>query len=278
MPTVADKRRAFRALHQQGCFVIPNPWDVGTARYLQHLGFKALASTSAGFAFAQGLPDNKVSRDMVLAHLREIVAATDVPVNADFEGGFADAPEGVAESVTLCVATGVAGLSIEDSTGDKANPLYDFDLAVARIGAARAAIDKAGGDVLLTARSEGFLVGRPDLDETIRRLTAFAAAGADCLYAPGLRTRELMSAVITAVAPKPVNIIMSAPLGLTVADVAGLGARRISVGSALSRVVWGAFMRSAKAIAEQGRFDSFADGAPHAELNALFRDDMKTRT
>jgi len=278
MPTVADKRRAFRALHQQGCFVIPNPWDVGTARYLQHLGFKALASTSAGFAFAQGLPDNKVSRDMVLAHLREIVAATDVPVNADFEGGFADAPEGVAESVTLCVATGVAGLSIEDSTGDKANPLYDFDLAVARIGAARAAIDKAGGDVLLTARSEGFLVGRPDLDETIRRLNAFAAAGADCLYAPGLRTRELMSAVITAVAPKPVNIIMSAPLGLTVADVAGLGARRISVGSALSRVVWGAFMRSAKAIAEQGRFDSFADGAPHTELNALFRDDMKTRT
>ena len=278
MPTVADKRRAFRALHQQGCFVIPNPWDVGTARYLQHLGFKALASTSAGFAFAQGLPDNKVSRDMVLAHLREIVAATDVPVNADFEGGFADAPEGVAESVTLCVATGVAGLSIEDSTGDKANPLYDFDLAVARIGAARAAIDRAGGDVLLTARSEGFLVGRPDLDETIRRLKAFAAAGADCLYAPGLRTRELMSAVITAVAPKPVNIIMSAPLGLTVADVAGLGARRISVGSALSRVVWGAFMRSAKAIAEQGRFDSFADGAPHTELNALFRDDMKTRT
>ena len=278
MPTVADKRRAFRALHEQGCFVIPNPWDVGTARYLQHLGFKALASTSAGFAFAQGLPDNKVSRDMVLAHLREIVAATDVPVNADFEGGFADAPEGVAESVTLCVATGVAGLSIEDSTGDKSNPLYDFDLAVARIGAARAAINKAGGDVLLTARSEGFLVGRPDLDETIRRLKAFAAAGADCLYAPGLRTRELMSAVITAVAPKPVNIIMSAPLGLTVADVAALGARRISVGSALSRVVWGAFMRSAKAIAEQGRFDSFADGAPHAELNALFRDDMKTRT
>jgi len=278
MPTVADKRRAFRALHQLGCFVIPNPGDVGTARYLQHLGFKALASTSAGFAFAQGLPDNAVSRDMVLAHLREIVAATDVPVNADFEGGFADAPDGVAESVTLCVATGVAGLSIEDSTGDKANPLYDFDLAVARIRAARAAIDKAGGDVLLTARSEGFLVGRPDLDETIRRLKAFAVAGADCLYAPGLRTRELMSAVITAVAPKPVNIIMSAPLGLTVADIASLGARRISVGSALSRVVWGAFMRSAKAIAEQGRFDSFADGVPNADLNALFRDDVKTRS
>ena len=216
MPTVADKRRAFRALHEQGCFVIPNPWDVGTARYLQHLGFKALASTSAGFAFAQGLPDNAVTREVVLAHLREIVAATDVPVNADYEGGFADAPDGVAESVTLAVATGVAGLSIEDSTGDKDNPLYDFDLSVARIRAARAAIDKAGGDVILTARSEGFLVGRPDLDETIRRLKAFAAAGADCLYAPGLRTRELIAAVINAVAPKPVNIIMSAPLGITV--------------------------------------------------------------
>jgi 2-methylisocitrate lyase-like PEP mutase family enzyme len=277
MPTVIDKRRAFRTLHQQGCFVIPNPWDVGTARYLQHLGFKALASTSAGFAFAQGLPDNAVSREMVLAHLREIVGATDVPVNADFEGGFADDPEGVAESVTLCVATGVAGLSIEDSTGNKDRPLYDFDHAVARIRSARAAIDRAGGDVMLTARTEGFLVGRPDLDETIRRLKAFGEAGADCLYAPGLRTRELMSAVVSAVAPKPVNIIMAASLGLTVADVAALGARRISVGSALSRVVWGAFMRAAKEIAEQGRFDSFAGGVPNVELNALFRDDMKTR-
>jgi 2-methylisocitrate lyase-like PEP mutase family enzyme len=277
MPTVADKRRTFRALHEQGCFVIPNPWDIGTARYLQHLGFKALASTSAGFAFAQGLADNAVSRDMVLAHLRELVAATDVPVNADFEGGFADAPAGVAESVTLAVATGVAGLSIEDSTGDKANPLYDFDLAVARIRAARAAIDTAGGDVLLTARSEGFLVGRPDLDETIRRLKAFAAAGADCLYAPGLRTRELIGAVINAVAPKPVNIIMSGALGITVAELAALGARRISVGSALSRVAWGAFIRAAKQIAEEGRFDAFAEGAPHPELNAFFADDVKKR-
>jgi len=278
MPTVADKRRTFRALHEQGCFVIPNPWDVGTARYLQHLGFKALASTSAGFAFSEGLPDNAVSREIVLAHLREIVGATDVPVNADYEGGFADAPDGVAESVTLAVATGVAGLSIEDSTGDKNNPLFDFDLSVARIRAARAAIDKAGGDVMLTARSEGFLVGRPDLDETIRRLKAFAAAGADCLYAPGLRTRELIAAVINAVAPKPVNIIMSAPLGITVAELAALGCRRISVGSALSRVTWGAFMKAAKEIAEQGSFDSFSGGAPHAELNALFRDDMKKRS
>ena len=277
MPTAADKRRTFRTLHEQGCFVIPNPWDVGTARYLEHLGFKALASTSAGYAFAQGLPDNAVSRDMVLAHLREIVNATDVPVNADFEGGFADAPEGVAESVTLGVATGVAGLSIEDSTGDKDRPLYDFDHAVARIRAARAAIDATRSGVMLTARTEGFLVGRPDIDETIRRLKAFAAAGADCLYAPGLRTRELMSAVIAAAAPKPVNIIMSSALGLTVADLAALGARRISVGSALSRVVWGVLMRAATAIAEQGQFDAFAGAVPNAELNALFRADMKTR-
>jgi len=277
MPTVADKRRTFRALHQQGCFVIPNPWDIGTARYLQHLGFKALASTSAGFAFAEGFADNAITRDMALAHLRELVAATDVPVNADFEGGFADAPEGVAESVTLAVATGVAGLSIEDSTGDKDNPLYPFDLSVARIRAARAAIDKAGGEVMLTARSEGFLVGRPDLDETIRRLKAFSAAGADCLYAPGLRTRELIGAVISAVAPKPVNIIMSGPLGIMVAELAALGARRISVGSALSRVAWGAFIRAARQIATEGRFDAFADGAPHAELNAFFRDDLKKR-
>jgi 2-methylisocitrate lyase-like PEP mutase family enzyme len=277
MPSIADKRRTFRKLHEQGCFVIPNPWDIGTARYLQHLGFKALASTSAGFAFAEGLADNAVSREMVLAHLRELVAATDVPVNADFEGGFADAPEGVAESVTLAVATGVAGLSIEDSTGDKNNPLYDFDLAVARIRAARAAIDKAGGEVLLTARSEGFLVGRPDIEETIRRLKAFAAAGADCLYAPGLRTRELIGAVINAVAPKPVNIIMSGALGITVDELAALGTRRISVGSALSRTAWGAFIRAAKEIAEQGRFDAFADGAPHTELNAFFRADMTKR-
>jgi len=278
MPTVADKRRTFRTLHQQGCFVIPNPWDVGSARYLQSLGFKALASTSAGFAFAEGYADNAITRDMALAHLRELVAVTDVPVNADFEGGFADAPEGVGESVTLAVATGVAGLSIEDSTGDKANPLYDFDLSVARIRAARAAIDKAGGEVILTARSEGFLVGRPDLDETIRRLKAFSAAGADCLYAPGLRTRELIGAVITAVAPKPVNIIMSSPLGITVAELAALGTRRISVGSAFARTAWGGFMRAAKQVAEEGRFDALAEGAPHAELNAFFRADAKKRS
>jgi len=277
MSSIADKRRTYRKLHEQGCFVIPNPWDVGSARYLQHLGFKALASTSAGFAFAQGLPDAEVPRDMMLAHLRELVSATDVPVNADFEGGYADDPDEVAANVRLGVETGVAGLSIEDSTGDKDRPLYDFDLAVARMRAARAAIDKAGGDVILTGRSEGFLVGRPDLDETIRRLKAYAAAGADCLYAPGLRTRELIDAVVKAVAPKPVNVIISAPLGLTVADLAALGARRISVGSGLSRVAWGAFMRAAKELAEQGRFDAFAGTASHAELNAFFRGDMKKR-
>src|SRR5207244_4950013 len=185
------------------------------------------ASTSAGFAFAEALPDNEVPLDMMLAHLRELVAVTDLPINADFEGGYADDPDGVAANVTACAATGVAGLSIEDSTGDKDKPLYDLDLAIARMRAARAAIDKAGGDVILTGRSEGFLVGRPDIDETIRRLKAYAAAGADCLYAPGLRTRELIDSVIKAVAPKPVNVIMSAPLGLTVADLAALGVRRL---------------------------------------------------
>ena len=211
MPTIAEKRATFRKLHAGGCFVIPNPWDVGSARYLQGLGFKALASTSAGFAFTLGAPDGGVSRAAMLAHFHEIVAATDVPVNADFEGGYADAPEGVAESVKLCVETGVAGLSIEDSTSDPAVPLYDFELALARVRAARAAVDAAGGEVVFTARSEGFIRGRPDLDETVRRLKAFAAAGADCLYAPGIKTREHIAAVVKAVAPKPVNSSWSRP-------------------------------------------------------------------
>jgi 2-methylisocitrate lyase-like PEP mutase family enzyme len=198
-------------------------------------------------------------------------------VNADFEGGYADAPEGVAESVRLCVETGVAGLSIEDSTGDKDKPLYDLDLAVARMKAARAAIDKAGGDVLLTGRAECFLVGRPDLDETVRRLKAYSAAGADCLYAPGIRTPELIAAVVKAAAPKPVNVLMPGALGLTVADLEALGVRRISVGGTLARVAWGAFIRAAKAIASDGRFDAFKDAVPHAEINGFFRDDMKTR-
>jgi 2-methylisocitrate lyase-like PEP mutase family enzyme len=277
MPSPAEKRATFRKLHAQGCFVIPNPWDVGSARYLQGLGFKALASTSAGFAFTQGLADGAVPRAMMLAHFREIAAATDVPLNADFEGGFADAPEGVAESVKLCVETGVAGLSIEDSTSDPAIPLYDFELALARVRAARAAIDAAGGEVVFTARSEGFIRGRPDLEETMRRLKAFAAAGADCLYAPGIKTRDEIAAVVKAVAPKPVNFLMSAATELTVNDLAALGVRRISLGGTLARVAWTAVIRAARDIAENGKFDSLAGTMSNPELNAFFREDVKKR-
>jgi 2-methylisocitrate lyase-like PEP mutase family enzyme len=275
--SVTDKRTAFRKLHESGCFVIPNPWDVGTTRYLQHLGFKALATTSAGFAFAQGIADGAVSRDMMLGHVAEIAAASDLPVNADFEAGYAHDPAGVAENVRLCVATGVAGLSIEDSTGDAQKPLYDLDEAVARMRAARAAIDKTGSDVLLTGRCEGFLVGKPDLAFVIERLRAYSAAGADVLYAPGIRTREQIEAVVKAVAPKPVNLLMPAALGFTVADIAAMGVRRISVGSTLARVAWAAFIRSAKAIADDGAFDSFSGTVPHAELNTFFRDDLPKR-
>jgi len=277
MPTITDKRRTFHDLHKSGCFVIPNPWDIGSARYLQHLGFKALATTSAGFAFWQAYPDHAISRDLALAHFQAVVAATDVPVNADLEGGFAHDPAGVAESVRLAVETGVAGLSIEDSTGDKAKPLYDFDHAVARIRAARQAIDRAGGDTLLVGRSEGFVAGAPDLDETIRRLKAYAAAGADCLYAPGIKTREEVAAIVQAVAPKPVNLVIGRPIGLTVAEVAALGVRRISLGCGLARTAWGGFMRAAKLIADDGKFDGLADAASWAELNCLFAEDRKAR-
>jgi 2-methylisocitrate lyase-like PEP mutase family enzyme len=276
-PSPVEKRKTFRRLHESGCFVIPNPWDVGSTRYLQHLGFKALASTSAGFAFAQGLTDGAVGRDMMLAHIMEIVAATDLPVNADFEAGYADDPAGVAENVRLCVATGVAGLSIEDATGDAQKPLYDLDHAIARISAARAAIDKSGGDVLLTGRCECFLVGRPDLDFAIERLTAYSAAGADVVYAPGIRTAEQIEAVVKAAAGQPVNVLMPGATGLTVADLAALGVRRISVGSTLARVAWGALMRSAREIAEQGQFDSFAGAVPFADINNFFRDDLPRR-
>jgi 2-methylisocitrate lyase-like PEP mutase family enzyme len=277
MPTIADRRRTFRKLHENGCFVIPNPWNIGTARYFEHLGFKALATTSSGFAHAQGYADGGVPRDVMLAHLREIVEAVDVPVNADFEGGYADAPEGVAESVRRCVETGVAGLSIEDSTGDDKKPLYDFDLALARVRAARAAIDKAGGEAVFTARTEGFVRGRPDLEETIRRLKAFAEAGADCLYSPGIKTREEIVAVVQAVAPKPVNLLISSATGLTVSDIAEMGVRRISVGGTLARVAWTAVLRSAREIAEHGKFDSFAGAVGNAELNAFFHDDGSKR-
>jgi len=269
-PSIAEKRRRFRALHDQGCFVLPNPWDVGSARWLQGLGFPALASTSAGLAWALGAADNRITRQQVLDHLHDLVAATDLPVNADFENGFGDDAAGVADSVRLAVATGVAGLSIEDSTGDAAAPLFSIDEAVTRLRAARAVIDAAGGDVLLVARAECFLVGRPDLAETTTRLQAYAAAGADVLYAPGLQTPEQMRAVVQAVAPKPVNVVVGNASPLTVADIAALGVRRISVGGALARSAWGGFMRSAQLLAQQGRFDGFADAASGKDLNALF--------
>lgn len=268
---IAARRRAFRALHESGCFVIPNPWDAGSARYLQGLGFKALATTSSGCAWSLGRADGDLSRETVLAHLRDLVAATDLPVNADFESGFAADPQGVAESVRLAVETGVAGLSIEDATGDPANPLHDIDVAVARLRAARGAIDKAGGETLLVGRVENFIAGRPDLADTLVRLEAYAAAGADCLYAPGIRTREEIAAVVAAVAPKPVNLLVGSASELTLQDIAALGVRRVSVGGALARSAWGGFMRAARAIAEQGRFSGFADAASGNELNAFFR-------
>jgi 2-methylisocitrate lyase-like PEP mutase family enzyme len=246
-----------------------NPWDAGSARALEHLGFPALATTSAGFAFTRGLPDAAVPRDAMLAHIREIVAASPVPVNADYEDGHGTTDEEVAASVRACVETGVAGLSIEDATGDAGRPLYPFDEAVARVRAARRAIDEANVDVVLTGRSEGFIVGRPDLAETIRRLVAYAEAGADCLYAPGLPTREQIARVVKAVAPRPVNVLVSGA-GPTVAELAALGARRISVGSALARVAWTAFMGAAREIAERGTFEGFAGAEGYAAINSLF--------
>lgn len=268
---VAARRQVFRNLHASGCFVIPNPWDAGSARYLRGLGFQALATTSSGAAWSRGMADGQMALDEVLAHLREIVQATDLPVNADFEAGFAADAAGVARNVRRAVDTGVAGLSIEDSTGDAAAPLRDIASAVERIRAARAAIDEAGGDTLLVGRAENFFVGRPDLDDAIRRLQAYAEAGADCLYAPGIRTREQIAAVVAAVAPKPVNLLVGFPTELTLADIAALGVRRISVGGALARSAWGGFMRAAQLIAREGRFDGFAQAAAGAELNALFR-------
>jgi 2-methylisocitrate lyase-like PEP mutase family enzyme len=276
MPTTAEKRRTFRKLHEAGCFVIPNPWNAGTAKYLQHLGFKALASTSAGFAHFDGMADGAVPRDLMLTHVAELAAATDLPVNADFEAGYAHDPAGVAESVRLCVETGVAGLSIEDSTGDPQKPLYDLDDALARLRAARAAIDKSGGDVLLTGRAECFLVRHPDaLNESIRRLVAYSAAGADCLYAPGMRKREEIAAVVQAVAPKPVNLLIGFASELTVKDISELGVRRISVGSALARTAWSAFAKTAAEIADKGRFDGFAGIPTTADLNKLFGEDRE---
>jgi 2-methylisocitrate lyase-like PEP mutase family enzyme len=269
-PSIADRRRTFRALHDSGCFVIPNPWDVGSARYLATLGFKALATTSSGFAWSHGHADNGMSREAVLAHLQAMVEATDLPVNADFESGFAPDAAGVGQSVRMAIDTGVAGLSIEDSTGEPARPLFDIATAVERIAAARRAIDASREDVLLVGRAEGFFAGRPDLAETVARLRAYAAAGADCLYAPGIRTREQIAAVVGAVAPRPVNVLIGWASDLSVDDLATLGVRRISVGGALARSAWGGLMRAARRIVEHGRFDGFADAAPGTELNGLF--------
>lgn len=257
--------------------MLPNPWDIGSARYLQHLGFKALATTSAGFAFSRGLPDNAVPRDTMLAHIREMVEATDLPVNADFENGYAHEAERVAESVRLCVETGVAGLSIEDSTGDEDKPLYDLDHAIARIRAARGAIDQSGSDVMLIGRAECYLVGVPEIEEVVRRLKAYADAGADCLYAPGIETPEEIIAVVTAVAPKPVNVLVGGATGQTINYLAELGVRRVSVGGALARAAWGGFMQAAKVLAETGRFEEFKDAAPHSVLNDFFRKDREPR-
>jgi len=269
-PSIADKRRAFHKLHETGCFVIPNPWDVGSARYLQSLGFKALATTSSGFAWSHGHRDGGMSRDRVLDHLTQMVEATDLPINADFEHGYAPDAAGVAESVRLAVETGVAGLSIEDSTGLASKPLFDRDEAVMRIRAARTAIDKAGGDTMLVGRAEGFLVGQPDIEQVIARLKAYAHAGADCLYAPGIRSTQDISAVVAAVAPKPVNLLVGFNADLNMADIAALGVRRVSVGGALARAAWGGFMRAAKLIAEQGKFDGFVDAASGNALNTIF--------
>ncbi len=273
-PSTADKRETFRRLHEAGCFVIPNPWNVGTARYLQGLGFKALATTSSGFAHSQGFADGALTRDAALAHYRELAAASDVPLNADFENCFADDPAGVAANVRLCVDTGIAGVSIEDYTGNDADPLYPFELAVARVRAAREAIGASG--VLLTGRSEGFIRGRPDMADTVRRLRAYAEAGADCLYAPGIKTRADIETVVKAVAPRPVNFLMSGT-GFAVADLTGMGVRRISVGGTLARVAMHAFINSAREIAEQGTFGAFAGVISNAELNAFFNADRARR-
>ena len=269
MTTASDRRRRFHQLHRSGCFVIPNPWDVGSARLLVRLGFPALATTSSGMAWSLGRRDNQVSLDQVLAHIQAMAAAVDVPVNADFEGGFAVDPEDVAVNVAAATTTEVAGLSLEDSTGDPARPLFDFDLSVERIRAARSAIDESDTGILLVGRSEGFIVGRPDLRETIRRLTAYADAGADCLYAPGIRSREEISAVVRAVAPKPVNVLVGRDF-TTVSELAELGVRRISVGGALARSAWTGFLQAANEIATQGTFAGLARAVSFGVINESF--------
>jgi 2-methylisocitrate lyase-like PEP mutase family enzyme len=266
----ADKRvRRFRQLHESGCFVIPNPWDVGSARVLAGLGFPALATTSSGFAWSQGRRDASSTLDETLAHFRELAQSVSVPVNGDFRGGFATEPQAVGANVALAVRTGLAGISIEDSTGDPEQPLFDFPQAVERVRAARRAIDASGTGVLLTGRSEGFIAGRPDLDETIRRLLAYAEAGAECLYAPGIRTRADVLAVVRAVAPRPVNVLVHGDF-TTVAEMAEAGVRRISVGGALARAAWTGFLDAAKEIRERGTFASLGRSVTGAEMEKRF--------
>ncbi len=269
MTETRERRRRFRELHQSGCFVIPNPWDLGSARLLSHLGFPALATTSSGFAWSQGRADNQVPLELALAHFQSIAAGVDVPVNADFEGGFATEPDAVGRNVSAATRTEIAGLSIEDSTSIEASPLFDFSLSVERVRAARHAIDETETGILLTARSEGFIVGRPDLAETIRRLTAYTEAGADCLYAPGLRARADIQAVVEAVAPKPVNVLVGSDF-TTVAELAELGVRRISVGGALARAAWTGFLQAAREIAQSGTFTRLSAIVPFAEINQAF--------
>jgi len=266
-----DKRAAFRKLHETGCFVLPNPWDVGSARALAHLGFKAIASTSAGYAWSIGLADYAVTVDDVCEHLAALCKAVDLPVNADFEGGFAHKPEKVAINVARAVATGVAGLSIEDSTGDKANPLYERALAIERIKAARSAIDADNSGALLVGRCEAFLWGQTDLALVIDRLNAYAEAGAECLYAPGIKSKEHIAAVVKAVHPKPVNLLIGSS-GLSVAEAADLGVRRISVGGSLARAAWGGFMKASREMLQQGTFTELGHGFPGGELNKMFSD------
>ena len=272
MTTPSPRVQAFRRLHESGCFVLPNPWDTGSARALERLGFRALATTSAGFAWSQGHADNHVSIEQALNHFQTMAAAVELPLNADFEGGFAEDPDRVGANVEIAITTGIAGISIEDSTRNADNPLYQFELALARIRAARMAIDHSGTGVVLTARTEGFLVGRPDIDETIRRLAAFAEAGADCLYAPGIRKREDIAAIVNAVAPKPVNVLVGSNF-TTVQELADLGVRRISVGGALARTAWSGFLASAQEIANEGTFKGLANAVPFEEMNGLFSDE-----
>jgi 2-methylisocitrate lyase-like PEP mutase family enzyme len=269
MTQPTDRCPVFRQLHESGCFVIPNPWDLGSARLLEQLGFPALATTSSGFAWSLGEPDHHVSLEATLAHLRAISQGVEIPVSADFGGGFAAAPEAVEPNVAAAATTGIAGLSIEDSTGDASSPLHDMTLAVERIQAARRAIDDSGTGIVLTGRSEGFIVGRPDISETIRRLTAFAEAGADCLHAPGLRNMADIRAVVAAVAPRPVNVLVGSDFA-TVAELTRAGVRRISVGGALARAAWTGFLQAAKEIARHGTFSELSRAVPFGEINGSF--------